>query len=206
MGKPVVFVIGATGLIGSATVSSLSAQYADQVEIRAGVRNPDMAEELKKLPNVHVVKAEMGSDELKSTLKGVDALYIVTPGANKRQAITNKTAQAAKAAGVKFILVVGLSIANENQSESMFGREFYDVEQYVKELGVSFCIVRLPYFTENLLGSKVTIQGTSTLHAPVSGDTPFPSILSTDAGVASAKILVSPTNIQEKHTIWSATS
>ena len=47
MAKPVVFVIGASGLIGSATVQALSAKYSDKVEIRAGVRNPDKADKLK---------------------------------------------------------------------------------------------------------------------------------------------------------------
>ena len=47
MAKPVVFVIGASGNIGSATVQALSAKYSDKVEIRAGVRNPDKADKLK---------------------------------------------------------------------------------------------------------------------------------------------------------------
>ena len=47
MGKPVVFVIGASGDVGSATVQALSAKYSDKVEIRAGVRNPDKADKLK---------------------------------------------------------------------------------------------------------------------------------------------------------------
>ena len=41
MAKPVVFVIGASGSVGSATVQALSAKYSDKVEIRAGARNPD---------------------------------------------------------------------------------------------------------------------------------------------------------------------
>ena len=47
MAKPVVFVIGASGNVGSATVRVLSAKYSDKVEIRAGVRNPDKADKLK---------------------------------------------------------------------------------------------------------------------------------------------------------------
>ena len=47
MAKPVAFVIGASGNVGSATVQVLSSKYADKVEIRAGVRNPDIADKLK---------------------------------------------------------------------------------------------------------------------------------------------------------------
>ena len=49
-----------------------------------------------------MVKAEMGKkDELIATLNGVDALFIVTPGTLERATLTIKTAEAAKAAGVK---------------------------------------------------------------------------------------------------------
>ena len=79
MAKPVVFVIGASGNVGSATIQALSTKYADKLEIRAGVRNPDKADKIK-LPGVTIVQAEMGAkDKLKETLKGVDALFIVTP-------------------------------------------------------------------------------------------------------------------------------
>ena len=63
MDKPVVFVIGATGNIGSATVTALSIRHADKLDIRAGVRNPDKAEKLKGLTGVSVVQAEMGAKE-----------------------------------------------------------------------------------------------------------------------------------------------
>ena len=110
MAKPVVFVIGASGLVGSSTLKVLSEKYSDTVEIRAGVRNPDKAEKLKSLPNVAVTRAEMGDAALKDTLRGVDALYIVTPGTELRVPITIATAEAAKEAGVKHIMVISGTI------------------------------------------------------------------------------------------------
>ena len=102
--KPIILVTGASGNIGSATVSVLAARYADKVEIRAGVRNPD---KVPARPGVTIVKAVMGEkDQLKDPLKDVDALFIVTPTSEDRAALTIKTAEAAKEAGVKFILVV----------------------------------------------------------------------------------------------------
>ena len=88
MSKPVVFVIGASGNVGSATIQALAAKYASRVEIRAGVRNPDKADKLKSIPNVSVVKAEMGTAELENTLKGVHSLFIVTPGVINRAPCT----------------------------------------------------------------------------------------------------------------------
>lgn len=107
MSKPVVLVIGASGNIGTATVAALSSNYADKVEIRAGVRNPDKADKLKAIAGVSVVQATMGDkDTLKSTLKEVSALYIVTPSTENRIQLVTVTAETAKEAGVKFILVV----------------------------------------------------------------------------------------------------
>jgi len=96
--------IGASGNVSSATVQVLSSKYADKVEIRAGVRNPDKADKLKRLPNVSVVQAEMGDEEkLRETLKVVHTLCIVTPSSENGAQLTIDTAQAAKEAGVKYI-------------------------------------------------------------------------------------------------------
>ena len=93
MSKPVVFVIGATGLIGTATINALAAKYTDKVEIRAGARNPDKADKLKAIAGITIVKAEMGKkDELVNTFKGVNALYIVTPPTLNRAELTIATA------------------------------------------------------------------------------------------------------------------
>ena len=107
MAKPIVFVIGATGNIGSATVIELASKHGDKLDIRAGVRNPEKADKLKGLAGVTVVQAEMGDNEkLVEAFKGVNALYIVTPGAENRAALTIATAKAAKSAGVKHLAVV----------------------------------------------------------------------------------------------------
>lgn len=80
MELPVVFVIGASGHIGKATVKALSLKYSDVVDIKAGVRNPEKATDLKCLGGVTVVEAEMGQKEkLKAIFKGVSVLFIVCP-------------------------------------------------------------------------------------------------------------------------------
>ena len=56
MAKPVVLVIGASGNIGLATLQVLSTKYADKVEIRAGVRDPEKADKVKAIGGVNVVQ------------------------------------------------------------------------------------------------------------------------------------------------------
>ena len=194
MAKPVVFVIGASGLIGSATVRALAAKYAEQVEIRAGVRNPDKADKLKSLSGVAVLQATMGDREsLKETLKGVDALFIVTPGAENCDQLTISTAEVAKEVGVKYIMVVSLHITSaENISDTILGVPYAAVEEAITKLGVPFTILRLPDFTDNLWRQKRSIAGQGVIHAGRNPEKAAPSIVVEDAGKAAATILIGP--------------
>ena len=188
MAKPVVFVIGASGNVGSATIQALSTKYADKLEIRAGVRNPDKADKIK-LPGVTVVQAEMGAkDKLKETLKGVDALFIVTPGGvENRGALAIATAEAAKEAGVKFILVI--SVPTAGLKHTIFGKQFSELERKFPSLGVPYAYIYLPFFVENNWGFKDTIQGQSAFYSSINGDKPFTAVVVEDAGNAIATIL-----------------
>ena len=191
MGKPVVFVIGASGTIGAATVAALSVRYADQVEIRAGVRNPDKADKLKSLANVTVVKASMGDKEnLTGILKGVNALYIVTPTSEKRTQLAIATVEAAKTAGVKHVGVISVSTAG--LPNTLIGGQFAEIEGTVGQLGVPFTFIRLPYFAENLFGSKPTITAQGAIVTPADPAVPFGLITAEDAGEAGAALLVNP--------------
>ena len=191
MGRPVVLVIGASGYIGVATVAALAAKYADKVEVRAGVRNPEKADKLKAIGGVSVVQATMGDKEnLKSALKGVDSLYIVTPGAKDRAPLTIATAEAAKEAGVKFLLVV--SVPTANLTDTVFGAQLSEVEDKVGKLGVPYTFLRLPFFVENLWGFKDSIAGQGAIYCPVDPDKPHTPVVVEDAGKAGAAILADP--------------
>ena len=137
-------------------MAALSARYADQVEIRAGVCNPDKADKLKSLANVTVVQATMGDEEnLTGILKGVDALHIVPPSTENRAQLAIVTAEAAKTAGVKHVGVV--SVTTARLPNTIFGGQFAEIESTIGQLGVPYTFVRLPFFAENFWGSKATI-------------------------------------------------
>lgn len=195
MGKPVVFVIGASGYIGAATVQSLASKYSDKVEIRAGVdlRNPDKVDKLKAIPGVTVVQAAMGDKEnLKITLRGVDSLYIVTPRVENRAQLTIATAEAAKDAGVKYLLVVSVSMVR--LSDTIFGAQFTEIEDGIGQLGVPYTFLRLPFFLEIMYmwRFKDSIVSQGAIYCPADPDKPFTSVAVEDAGRAAAAILVDP--------------
>ena len=191
MSKPVVFVIGATGNAGSATVKSLSARFSDKLEIRAGVRNPDKADKLKGLKGVSVVQAVMGAKEdLVKIFAGVDAVYINTPNTENRAQLAIATAEAAKMAGVKHIVAVSVSTADD--PNVLFGRQFREMEVGISQLEVPYSFLRLPYFFENYYLFKESIQKHSKISTPVDPTKTFTTILVKDAGLAGAVILSDP--------------
>ena len=145
MSKPVVFVIGASGNVGAATITTLSEKYADQVEIKAGVRNPDKASKLQAIPNVEIVQATMGDSKLVSTFTGVSTLYIVTPNTEDRAQLVFSTAESAKQAGVKHIAVVSSPTA-EFVVDITFRRQFNEMETKIATLGINYTVIRLPMF------------------------------------------------------------
>lgn len=127
--KPVVFVLGASGKIGSATSKGLSEKFGDVVEIRAGVRNPHNAGKLKGMSNVTVVLASMADKTgLISTLHGVSALLIVSPQSENRVELVVSSVDAAKEAGVKLLAVVRVPMAG---MDTIFARHFKETEDKV---------------------------------------------------------------------------
>ena len=196
MAKPVVFVIGATGNIGSATVTALSSKHADKLDIRAGVRNPDKADKLKGLAGVSVVQAEimMGCKEkLVGTFKGVRALFIVTPPTENRDQLVIPTAEAAKEAGVEHVAFISSPLTETNS-----GHQLKEVEMKIKQLGVAYTFFYLSFFFENNFGFKDTIQGQSSLFGPVDPTKPFTSVAVGDAGKAAAAVLADPSKHANK--------
>ena len=193
MAKPVVFIIGATGNIGSATVTELASKHGGKLDIRAGVRNPESekADKLKGLAGVTVVQAEMGdNDKLVETLKGVDTLYINTPAIKNRVEVTVATANSAKKAGVKHLVVV--SVASDNNDGFLFGRQFTKIENTIKELGLPYTFLRLPSFMENNFGQTATIKGQSSIFSPVDPTKPYVVVAVEDAGKFGAVVVADP--------------
>ena len=172
----------------------LAEKYGSKVEIRAGVRNPAKADKLKAISGVSVVKAEMGTTELKNTLKDVDSLLIVTTSVENRAELAISTAKLAKEAGVKHQVVV--SAITADLQDTLFGRQFNQIETAVQALGVTYTFLRLPSFFENYFSFKDTIRNVSAIYAPMDPSKTFSQASVGDIGRAAAAVLVNPV----KHT------
>jgi len=188
-----VFVVGASGQIGKATLQALVSEQGENIEIYAGVRDVAKFGEMK---GVTVIQADMGKrEELAKTIKAenFDGVYLVVPGTENRTQIALEGIQAAKDAGVKFLLVLSVLTSG---TESIFGKQFEPVEAAVKSSGLKHAIVRLPLFIENNLGNIESIKGQGTFYDPRDPTKLHTAVSTADAGKAAAEILSNP----EKHT------
>ena len=186
------FVVGASGNVGTATIKILSSKYRDKLRIKAGVRNPEKALFLKDLPGVVIVKATMGEEALVKALAGVRVLFIVSPTSENRVCLVNSTADYAKKARVKHLVVISTTAAD--LQEFALGKQFYDIENYISTLGIPYTFVRLPFFFENL----VALKGFIAIYYSVDPGVKFSSVAVEDAGKASAAILADVTQYENK--------
>jgi uncharacterized protein YbjT (DUF2867 family) len=183
-----VIVVGASGYIGRATLGALASRHSDTVQAFAGVRRPDTFE---KMENVETVTADMGDKAaLAMTLKGYDAAYLVIPGDIDRTQLGINGIEAAKEAGVKFLLVLSvLSVG----TETIFGRQFAPIEEAAQKCGLDYAIVRLPIFMDNHWANTWSVKEQSTFYDPRDGTKMHTPVAVSDVGKACADILADPT-------------
>jgi glutathione S-transferase len=154
-----VLVTGANGNTGSAVARALL-QHAQKLKIRVivGARRPDTLNEfVSKGAEARIVDFEDPSGAI-SAMRGVDAIWITAPNPAKtaqpydRTNLAKKGIDAAKAAGVKFVLLG--SVAGAEYEAIMFGKEFRDLEKYLESSGLGYCHLRMAAFAENVLMSQ----------------------------------------------------
>ena len=135
-----------------------------------------------------MVQATQGDkNNLVGVFKGVDALYIVIPPTQNSTTLVIKTAEAAKAAGIKYLLVISGAMADS--TDTFFGAELNRMEAAVTKLNLPHAFFRLPFFVDNYWSFKDTIQSQSSIYSPVDPSKPFLTVVVEDAGKAGAAIL-----------------
>ncbi|KAL4438583.1 hypothetical protein ABPG74_015481 [Tetrahymena malaccensis] len=125
-------------------------------------------------------------DALAEKLKGFESVLINSPGHIDRTKITINASKAAKKAGVQYILVVSVLVA---ENDVLFGKQFGEIEKEVKSLGISYGILRLPIFYENMLMQAQAIAQQGCFYGPVNADAQFCQVSVQDAGNAAAQIV-----------------
>ena len=181
-------VIGANGCVGVATLEALLMRSAGEVDVYAGVRNETKFQQhMLKLPTV---KTDMSNRrELTKNLKGFERAFIVVPCDRNRTGLASIALDACKAAGIKFVLLLSVSIAN---TQTIFGRQFKPIEDRARALGIHCTILRLPLFMDNLLAHAGTIKTKNRICDPRDPRKQYASVSLEDIGKCAADILIRP--------------
>ncbi len=150
MTEPTLFVSGASGHLGRLVIGYLKSKgYTGR--IIAGTRDPA---KLADLSGVEVRKADFTDKAgLVEALAGVDRFPVIsTDQIGSRLDGHLVAVAAAKAAGVKEIVYTSMP-APELPSAISFAHEHLGTEDAIKASGIPYTILRMTWYTENLLGS-----------------------------------------------------
>jgi len=193
-----VFVTGARGGVGEATIKSLAKNFPS-IKIVAGVRDEKKASEsLGGIANV-TLKQCNGEDVkgMTSCMTGCEVVVIVPPSTENRADISKIYIDAAKAAGVHFLVV--LSVTSVDTTTILFGRQIRQIELHAKTCGIPYSFVRAPYFMENLYMAAGSVKSQGAFYFPVKGDTLFSHISRVDIGHCIANIVAHPSKHRNTH-------
>jgi uncharacterized protein YbjT (DUF2867 family) len=183
-------VVGATGNTGRATVKELKALGENPLSV---VRSADKAREvLGADANIAVADVDDRAG-MEKALKGVERVFIVTGHNPKSDAQQINIIEAAKAAGVKFVLKVsgGRGVVGPD-AESVVGRGHHTVEEHLKKSGMQWCILSPGLFMQNVMGQAASIKNEGKMVLPFPKDLKMSFVDVRDTAAVAARILKDP--------------
>lgn len=187
-------VTGATGTIGSELIKLLSEAG---VESHAISRDPAGQAEL---PNVHWVEGDLSDPQsLKVPFSGCEKLFLLTGNTDRMVKLQKNAIRAAKEAGIPHIVKLS-ALGSSEHSMSVIGVWHYIVEQYLKDSGLDWTILRPHVFMQNLLDQKKYIVEEGIFYSP-SGDADIPLIDTRDISLVAKEILTGGAHSGETYTL-----
>jgi uncharacterized protein YbjT (DUF2867 family) len=180
-----IVVLGASGNIGSATVSALKQKGA---QFKAGYRKP---EEMQKAQQrgYDAVQVDYGDRlSLARAFEGAQRVFFVNPPSPQMLSLETNVLNAAKQAGVK--LLVKSSVWGAESEDFVFSRPHRASEKQIEASGVPYVFVQPNGFFQNLLASAPLIQSQSMFAQPDS-DPAVSEVDVQDIGNVAAAILTS---------------
>jgi len=191
-----IFVSGATGTTGGATVRALLAKGANVV---AGVRSPEKAGALEAL-GATVRPFDLANvGAMTGAMRGADGLYLVTPVSEQTEALTKAMVAAAKAAGVSHVVKLsGLDV--DKEPGFTLGRWHLAAEQAIRASGLRWTFLRANAFMQNFLGNADTIKAQGVYYSPF-GSVPVSFVDARDIGEAATTVLLSNDHTDRIHNL-----
>jgi uncharacterized protein YbjT (DUF2867 family) len=126
------------------------------VSARAGVHSRAKASALRESGIEAAVLDFESSESLAAAFKGIETLFLVTPGSPDQGRHEENLLAEVKRVGVKRVVKLSGKIADHNAVG--FSQWNRDAEWRIKESGISYTILRANYFMQNLFGNAEQIK------------------------------------------------
>jgi uncharacterized protein YbjT (DUF2867 family) len=148
-----ILITAAGGKVGQHVVPQLAQK---KVSARAGVHSQGKASALREAGVDATVLDFESPESLAAAFKGIETLFLVTPGSPNQGRYEDNLLAEAKRVGVKRIVKLSGKIADHHTvGFSKWNRE---AEQKIKQSGIPYTILRGNFFMQNLFGSAAQIK------------------------------------------------
>ena len=179
-----ILITGATGKTGSATAKSLGEQGE---RFRALIRNEEKKEGLESIGGEVVIGSIENTDVVNQSMQGVKTVLVLLPNSESQLALEKQLVDSAKQAGVERIVKMS-SIEATPDATSPIPKLHLESEEYIKQSGLAWTMIKPNFYMQNLLASAGTIKDQGKIFLPM-GEGKTGMIDTTDVGKVIAKVL-----------------
>jgi len=179
-----ILITGATGKTGSATAKSLGEKGET---FRALIRNEEKKEGLESLGGEVVIGSIENTEVVNQSMQGVKTVLVLLPNSESQLALEKQLVDSAKQAGVERIVKMS-SIEATPDATSPIPKLHLESEEYIKQSGLAWTMIKPNFYMQNLLASAGTIKDQGKIFLPM-GEGKTGMIDTTDVGKVLAKVL-----------------
>ena len=179
-----ILITGATGKTGSATAKSLGEKGET---FRALIRNEEKKEGLESLGGEVVIGSIENTEVVNQSMQGVKTVLVLLPNSESQLALEKQLVDSAKQAGVERIVKMS-SIEATPDATSPIPKLHLESEEYIKQSGLAWTMIKPNFYMQNLLASAGTIKEQGKIFLPM-GEGKTGMIDTTDVGKVLAKVL-----------------
>ncbi|MDC0225397.1 SDR family oxidoreductase [Gammaproteobacteria bacterium] len=179
-----ILLTGATGKTGSATAKALNEKG---VTFRALIRNEEKRGDIESLGGEVVIGSIESKEAVDQSMVDVETALILLPNSENQLSLEKQLVDSAKQAGAKRVVKMS-SIEATPDATSPIPKLHLESEEYIKQSGLSWTMIKPNFYMQNLLASAGTIKDQGKIFLPM-GEGKTGMIDTTDVGKVLAKVL-----------------
>ena len=179
-----ILLTGATGKTGSATAKALNEKG---ITFRALIRNEEKRGDIESLGGEVVIGSIENKEAVDQSMVDVETALILLPNSENQLSLEKQLVDSAKQAGAKRVVKMS-SIEATPDATSPIPKLHLESEEYIKQSGLSWTMIKPNFYMQNLLASAGTIKDQGKIFLPM-GEGKTGMIDTTDVGKVLAKVI-----------------